>query len=319
MLPLLAGMIAGGGVSGGMGIIGDQLEAAQNRQAMRASADLQREFAKHGVQWRVEDAKAAGLHPLAALGMMPASASPIAIGSNTGSAFERAGQHLGGAIASQMSDEDKEMHVANLRVLNSQADKYDAEKASILFSIAEQQRAASTPSPLGLRGPGMNHLPDGQVPNAPIGLGDDASGVYELKAPPVMTSEPSAPEIQSGTVPGVAVQRLHPRLNMLMPSGEGQEATNEIWNETPTWEKILYFNRNINHYGPGWLKDYFRVKSGLEPEGTYTDKVTHPEGRTSTLVQPSPLKDAIDRAIKSTSNIPRRFKRKFNKWAEQLP
>lgn len=40
------------------------------------NAQLQREFAQHGIRWRVEDARAAGLHPLAALGMQPASASP---------------------------------------------------------------------------------------------------------------------------------------------------------------------------------------------------------------------------------------------------
>lgn len=41
------------------------------------NADLMREFAKMGIRWRVEDAKAAGLHPLAALGMQPAQGSPV--------------------------------------------------------------------------------------------------------------------------------------------------------------------------------------------------------------------------------------------------
>lgn len=48
------------------------------------NAKLQKEFAKHGVRWRVEDAKAAGLHPLAALGVNPASGSPIQVSSSQG-------------------------------------------------------------------------------------------------------------------------------------------------------------------------------------------------------------------------------------------
>lgn len=43
------------------------------------NAALQREFAQKGIQWRVEDAKKAGLHPLFALGGSVASASPIPV------------------------------------------------------------------------------------------------------------------------------------------------------------------------------------------------------------------------------------------------
>ena len=43
------------------------LRNEQNTIALHQMAN-QREFAKHGIQWRVDDAKAAGIHPLAALG-----------------------------------------------------------------------------------------------------------------------------------------------------------------------------------------------------------------------------------------------------------
>ena len=38
---------------------------------------LQREFAQHGIQWKVEDAKRAGIHPIYALGSAGASFSPV--------------------------------------------------------------------------------------------------------------------------------------------------------------------------------------------------------------------------------------------------
>lgn len=56
--------------------IGAHEDAAVNNSINAANASLQREFAQQGIRWRVEDAKAAGLHPLAALGMQPAQASP---------------------------------------------------------------------------------------------------------------------------------------------------------------------------------------------------------------------------------------------------
>lgn len=42
----------------------------------RENIDLQKEFAQMGIRWRVDDAKAAGIHPLAAVGASGASYSP---------------------------------------------------------------------------------------------------------------------------------------------------------------------------------------------------------------------------------------------------
>lgn len=48
-----------------------------NRKAANRNIDMQREFAQNGIQWRVADAKAAGIHPLYALGGGGASFSPV--------------------------------------------------------------------------------------------------------------------------------------------------------------------------------------------------------------------------------------------------
>lgn len=55
-------------------------DMAWSREQFDRSEALQREFAQNGIRWRVEDAKAAGLHPLAAIGAAGASASPISVG-----------------------------------------------------------------------------------------------------------------------------------------------------------------------------------------------------------------------------------------------
>lgn len=83
---------------------------------------LQREFAQMGIQWRVEDAKAAGLHPLFALGGGASGYSPT-VGVATGGApptFMK-GQNVARAAMAQLSPEQKEMQELQLehqRLLN---------------------------------------------------------------------------------------------------------------------------------------------------------------------------------------------------------
>lgn len=68
---------------------GSRLDARDSRKAQKRSEaiqllerekdrDLQKEFAQRSVRWRVDDAKAAGLHPLFALGAAGSSYTPTA-------------------------------------------------------------------------------------------------------------------------------------------------------------------------------------------------------------------------------------------------
>lgn len=52
-------------------------KAAENAQR---NIDLQKEFAQQGIRWKVADAKAAGIHPLYALGANTTSFSPVTVG-----------------------------------------------------------------------------------------------------------------------------------------------------------------------------------------------------------------------------------------------
>lgn len=96
-------------ISAGTSILGGLLgksSADATREAQQAMADkniaMQREFAQNGIQWRVADAKAAGIHPIYALGSGGASFSPVsaAFQSDTSlpNALASAGQDVGRAI-----------------------------------------------------------------------------------------------------------------------------------------------------------------------------------------------------------------------------
>lgn len=96
-------------ISAGANIIGgllgrsaqeDANEVAE-RNAQR-NIDWQKTFAQNGITWKVADAKAAGIHPLYAMGASTPSFSPVTVGvtPETGLAegFSKAGQDIGRAF-----------------------------------------------------------------------------------------------------------------------------------------------------------------------------------------------------------------------------
>jgi hypothetical protein len=74
------GKVVGGVVNGVTGLLGvkGQKDANSSANALaREQLEYQKELHKNQIQWKVEDAKKAGLHPLAALGVSPSSFSPV--------------------------------------------------------------------------------------------------------------------------------------------------------------------------------------------------------------------------------------------------
>lgn len=84
---------AGGIASSLFGSSSQKKANEQNLQLAREQLAYQKELAHNQVQWRVEDAKKAGLHPLAALGVSPMSYSPVS-GSAVGADYSGVGQSL---------------------------------------------------------------------------------------------------------------------------------------------------------------------------------------------------------------------------------
>lgn len=74
------------------------------RNNMKRQARLQKLFANRGIQWKVRDARKAGIHPLYALGASTTSYAPQSVGNVAtpdtamGDALSSASQHIGRAI-----------------------------------------------------------------------------------------------------------------------------------------------------------------------------------------------------------------------------
>lgn len=110
-------------ISAGANLLGGMLnrnaQSDFNSQQLafgREQLDMQREFAKHGIQWKVEDAQAAGLHPLAALGAQTSSPSAVSVGGEApkfdfgslGQDLGRAAKAMQGQQAREAVDQEKE-------------------------------------------------------------------------------------------------------------------------------------------------------------------------------------------------------------------
>lgn len=87
-------------VAGSAGnLIGGLINRRANESAGNKNRDLQMQFAKNGIRWKVEDAKAAGLHPLFALSGNTVAASPSYVGDTSmGAAVANMGQDISRSI-----------------------------------------------------------------------------------------------------------------------------------------------------------------------------------------------------------------------------
>lgn len=122
--------------------------------------DLQREFAQTGIQWRAADAKAAGIHPLAALGAQTVSYSPVSIqspptmpranvapfsGANPLAGLPALGQDISRALTATRR-EDQRMEAYNTTALALNTQRMGLENELLATQIAKIRQPGTPPS-----------------------------------------------------------------------------------------------------------------------------------------------------------------------------
>ncbi len=90
-----------GAIIGGASLIGGSQDRAAGRLGQWKNYQQQKEFAQNAIQWRTEDAQAAGIHPLFAMGAATQSFQP---GFTTGSGAGDAIRGLGRGMARARED-----------------------------------------------------------------------------------------------------------------------------------------------------------------------------------------------------------------------
>lgn len=119
------GAIAGALIGAAASLFGGRKSQKSAESMTAANIRLQREFAQQGIRWRVEDAKAAGLHPLYALGAQLPSFSPVYQQDSIGPAISDMGQNIGRAVAAQSTSVERKMQALSLASMANQVKEGD--------------------------------------------------------------------------------------------------------------------------------------------------------------------------------------------------
>lgn len=89
----------GAAIAAGANIVSGIMGANSAEKAAKKQYQQQKEFAQNGIQWKAADAKAAGIHPLYAMGANTTSYSPVTVGdTNPLSGLASAGQDISRAV-----------------------------------------------------------------------------------------------------------------------------------------------------------------------------------------------------------------------------
>lgn len=161
--------------------------SSAKKQASQQAA-LQREFAQNGIRWKVEDAKAAGIHPLYALGAQTNSYQPIAIDDPMGNALSNMGQDVSRAIQAQATPEEKAIRTLQMQQAAENIAKTQAERDYIYAQIAKLNQSDNQ----------SGGLPS-ELPTLQSGPQTGAqTGRAKIVPAEVTSARPGAPQLTAG-------------------------------------------------------------------------------------------------------------------------
>lgn len=134
----MLGAIIGAGASLASSLLGSK--------SAKDNVKYQKQFAQNQVQWKVEDAKKAGIHPLAALGMPTHSFSPV---STDHSGIAQAGQDIGRAVdATRDKKERVDAYTQEVRRLSLEKGGLENQilRAELASKVARVKQPGSPPA-----------------------------------------------------------------------------------------------------------------------------------------------------------------------------
>lgn len=189
-----------------------QAEAAADRQ-------LQRNFAKQGIRWRVKDAQEAGIHPLYAMGAsIPGyTPSPARLGggdASMGNALASAGQDIGRAISATATGPERDLALRRAALQNSLLE------VQILKLTRESQTGPS--------------LPSATSPGGMPGQGNFPSGV-DVFPRQISASSPANIGRQAGAPPGISYVMGSDGKLRIYPSTDAKELQEDNWMLEAKW------------------------------------------------------------------------------------
>lgn len=195
-------------ILGAVGKVGGWFaDREQSRHTNNMSKDLaqqnmamQREFAQHGIQWRVEDAKRAGIHPIYALGGSGASFSPVSAnftgGTSAADSLGAAGQDIGRAFNATSTQSQR------VNAFTAATQKLSLERAGLENEILRADLASKTGR---LRQVAQPPMPAAKDPY--LVPGQTQSGLVKSKPLDVAPGPANQPQSEGGAITDVGYAR----------------------------------------------------------------------------------------------------------------
>lgn len=255
MLPAIigAGAVLGAALLGSRSAEKNAARAAESAemQSLR-NIEFQKEFAQNGIQWRVEDAKAAGLHPLFALGASTPSFSPNPVVVSD----DRSGEIMARGVAD--AGRSFSEHYYRNQALELQAKQAetgmerDQAQAAYYRALAAKELQA-----LNARPP----VPDAEVfqgvPNRP----QPREGFYdriETKAAPTFSRSSNDGAAMAGSKPMWQPWQLRDG-GLMLDVPYSDEGPMESLREMPLWMMPEFVRHNTQKYGGDWLVKFLEA------------------------------------------------------------
>ena len=119
-------LLGSAAISAGSNLLGAALNNVLNKDdSWQKNYDAQKEFAQNSIQWRVQDAQKAGIHPLYAMGQSPGYTPSSTFETNTmGEAVAQAGNSFANAMGqlglmnAQLQNSKLQADVENAKIEN---------------------------------------------------------------------------------------------------------------------------------------------------------------------------------------------------------
>lgn len=260
-----AASLAGGALSNLVNQNQQENEATRNQ----SNFDIQQDNFVRNAQIRSQDAKAAGLHPLYALGgnaQGPSGSQPIVMQDSIGGSLNQAGQNLASAYARSETRDQKVAELLQLDLLRSQIRETDARAG--LVESQKQQMLQSGQNGIGLSRQPVN-TPLGQLPNPPGQVFGPMPDVIEGKGSPVISGMSQAPGFVAGTNDYYQQWRLRDGFYLPLPRSEDEGPEETIQNMSlGAWNGMLEQGQRM--YGGNWAQEMtdWRYR-GIPPKGYY--------------------------------------------------
>lgn len=194
----------------------------------RARQD-QLDAAQKGIQWRVADAKAAGIHPLYALGSPGISLSPTPLfqQSGGGSGFGGLSQDISRELMSMKTNDERRREVAAASVRGAAGEALQLEHMSLQNEMLRSQIARFNSAQLGPPAPSMG------------GFAGSSDRVQPVPATPVINS-PIQHGREAGNITDYAFSRSHMGGLVPVPSND---VKNRIEDSPMEW--LWWWRNNV--------------------------------------------------------------------------